>query len=643
MRTQAPSESRIEPPAELDRKKIKVAHVATVDMSLRYMLLSQMLHLREAGYEVHGICAPGPELEAVRAEGLEVHTAPFTRRINLVADLRALVSLYLLLRRGRFDIVHTHTPKASLLGQVAGWLARTPVRFNTVHGFYFHEHMAPRLRRFYVGLERVTAFCSHRILSQNAEDVETAVREKICPPAKIRALGNGIDISRFDPTRVSLGETRALRRELGIPEESPVVGFVGRLVAEKGIVELLEAAKMVRQAFPNVRFLFVGPSDREKADAIDPNLAAKLDVSDFCVFTGRRSDMPAIYALMDVNVLPSHREGYPRTPMEASLMRRPSVVTNIRGCRETVEHGANGLLTPVRDAKALAEAINRLLGDEKMRAAMGETGRRMALAKFDERRVHDTIEKEYASLLRRNQESRQRANAAPSPARRSESTGEPGFRGSLSNGLAYRGKRLFDLVLAVLLLPAALPLGAVSAALVYLSLGRPIFFQQVRPGLHGKPFTIFKFRTMTGADDSVGQPLPDSQRLTRIGRLLRRSSLDELPELFNVLRGEMSIVGPRPLLVRYLPFFSPTERLRFTVKPGITGWAQVNGRNRLDWDERLRCDVWYAQNAKLSLDIRILARTIFQALTGANVEVAPDAAMLDLDEYRSKTRIAQES
>jgi lipopolysaccharide/colanic/teichoic acid biosynthesis glycosyltransferase len=322
--------------------------------------------------------------------------------------------------------------------------------------------------------------------------------------------------------------------------------------------------------------------------------------------------------------------------MEASLMETPSVVTNIRGCRETVEEGANGLLTPVRDAAALAEAIKRLLGDEGLRAAMGETGRRMALAKFDERRVHAIVENEYSNLLRRHGPSARFASTDPRIGTKDELRNYP------SDGTAYRGKRLFDLALSALLLPLALPLGAICAALVYFSLGRPIFFRQERPGLDGNPFKILKFRTMTFAAASPGQLLPDSQRLTAIGRLLRRTSLDELPEILNVLRGDMSIVGPRPLLVRYLPYFSATERLRFAVRPGITGWAQVNGRNRLDWDARLRHDVWYVENANLSLDIRILIRTLSQALIGENVEVAPSAAMLDLDELRSRSRVVQE-
>lgn len=210
-------------------------------------------------------------------------------------------------------------------------------------------------------------------------------------------------------------------------------------------------------------------------------------------------------------------------------------------------------------------------------------------------------------------------------------------------GTAYRGKRVLDIVLVIAILPIAIPLTAICVTLIAVTMGKPIFFQQRRPGLHGQSFTIWKFRTMRQDTDEVGRLLPDRERLTAIGRFLRRSSLDEVPELLNVVRGEMSFVGPRPLLPRYMPHFRSDERKRFDVLPGISGWAQVNGRNRLDWDKRLRCDVWYAENACLTLDMRILFLTFLHAVSGKDVEVAPETTMLDLDELRSQMRTAPRS
>lgn len=169
-------------------------------------------------------------------------------------------------------------------------------------------------------------------------------------------------------------------------------------------------------------------------------------------------------------------------------------------------------------------------------------------------------------------------------------------------------------------------------------MGRPVLFRQTRPGYRAKPFFLYKFRTMREAYGPDGTPRPDAERLTRLGRFLRRKSLDELPQLWNVCRGDMSLVGPRPLLTRYLPYFTDRERLRQTVRPGITGWAQIRGRNAASWDQRLSDDVWYVENWSLSLDLKILLMTLKAVLEGSGVVVDPRATMLNLDEERAARR-----
>jgi sugar transferase EpsL len=182
-----------------------------------------------------------------------------------------------------------------------------------------------------------------------------------------------------------------------------------------------------------------------------------------------------------------------------------------------------------------------------------------------------------------------------------------------------RGKRLLDLFVLIVLMPALLLLMAIVGLLVGMFLGRPVFFKHVRPGLNGQPFTLVKYRTMTDAKDEKGSLLPDEQRTTRFGLFLRSTSLDELPEILNVLRGEMSLVGPRPLIMRYLPRYSPTQMRRHLVLPGITGWAQVNGRNKIPWETRLALDVWYVDNLSFPLDVRILLLTIWKILRRADI------------------------
>lgn len=190
-------------------------------------------------------------------------------------------------------------------------------------------------------------------------------------------------------------------------------------------------------------------------------------------------------------------------------------------------------------------------------------------------------------------------------------------------------KRAFDVVIAaVALATLSLPMLAIAVA-VRLSLGEPVFFVQLRPGRQGVPFRLVKFRTMREAVDAEHRPLPDENRLTGLGRFLRAASLDELPELWNVLRGDMSLVGPRPLLLEYLPLYSAEQARRHEVRPGITGWAQVNGRNALSWEEKFRLDVWYVDHASFMLDLRILALTFWQTIKRAGISQVGHATMPD--------------
>lgn len=205
--------------------------------------------------------------------------------------------------------------------------------------------------------------------------------------------------------------------------------------------------------------------------------------------------------------------------------------------------------------------------------------------------------------------------------------------------MRYRIKRCMDILLSTFLLIIFSPIMLLIAILVYINLGSPVIFKQLRPGLHGKPFYIYKFRTMKDLRDENGNLLPDEQRLTRFGAFLRSTSLDELPELINVLKGDMSLVGPRPLLMEYLPFYTEREKLRHSVKPGITGWAQINGRNLLSWNERLEMDVWYVENWSILLDIKILFLTVIAVLNKKGLIVNPRSVMLDLDEERSQINV----
>jgi len=186
-------------------------------------------------------------------------------------------------------------------------------------------------------------------------------------------------------------------------------------------------------------------------------------------------------------------------------------------------------------------------------------------------------------------------------------------------------KRLLDIVIAAIGLVLFAPLLLLTAVMVRIKLGSPVLFTQLRPGLHGRPFRMLKFRSMTDARDASGALLPDAERLTRFGRFVRASSLDELPEMWNVLRGDMSLIGPRPLLMEYLPLYSAAQARRHEVRPGISGWAQINGRNALDWDDKFELDVWYVDHLSIGLDLRIFFLTFARLLRSEGI-TAPQSA-----------------
>jgi len=196
-------------------------------------------------------------------------------------------------------------------------------------------------------------------------------------------------------------------------------------------------------------------------------------------------------------------------------------------------------------------------------------------------------------------------------------------------------KRVFDVVASATALVLFLPVIVVVAWQVRRRMGSPVLFRQFRPGLYGVPFEMFKFRTMKNAFGVDGDLLPDAERLNPFGRFLRSSSLDELPELWNVLKGDMSLVGPRPLLIKYMPYYTDEEQLRFLVRPGITGWAQINGRNTTPWCERLALDVWYVKNMSFLLDMKIILKTISRVVSKNGVVGDPSSFMRDLDDERN--------
>jgi glycosyltransferase involved in cell wall biosynthesis len=381
---------------------LRIAHIAASDATLSQLLLNQLERFREAGFQVAGISARGPHAEALRRAEIEFFEIPITRRFGPLSDLKALVAMYKVLRREKFDIIHTHTPKGALLGQYAALLARVPIRVHTIHGLYFPGFMRSRQRWLYVLLERIALAFSHYNFSQNPEDIPVAIEERIVKRERLLQVGNGIALNRFDPKRFTASERRRVRAELGFDDHTLVVGMVGRLVAEKGYLDAFAAIGTVKAAIPESRFIFVGGFE-DKPDAISAGDLVDHQIDDVSQLLGHRDDVERFYLAMDVFMLPSHREGFPRSVMEAAAMAKPCVVTDVRGCRQTVDHEITGLLVPTRDPSALAAALIKLLRSPEERARMGAAGRQKALREFDETRIIDTIIDAYRRLLRGNE------------------------------------------------------------------------------------------------------------------------------------------------------------------------------------------------------------------------------------------------
>jgi glycosyltransferase involved in cell wall biosynthesis len=376
----------------------RLAQVATADVTVRYLLAEQIRFLRDVGYEVTAICSPGPYIRDLVAEGIDVHPIPMARELSPLADARSLRALVRHFTEANYAGVITHTPKAGILGPLAARLARVPVVIHTVHGLLVHDRM-PLLRRV-VGLaiERFTAAFSDYLFFQSRDDIAFARRSRLKPISRLLYLGNGIDPQRFSRKK-DPGLRASIRRRVGVPETAFVVGTVGRLVWEKGYAELFRAAAILAEKYREMCVVVIGSVEPDQRDGLTPQDLDRLRGRSNLRFLGHRHDLPELYAMMDLFILPSHREGIPRSLMEASAMELPVIASDIRGCREVVVDGVTGLLVPVRDAAALAAAIARLYRQPEVAHAMGQAGRAHIVVNFDERAVLDRLRDHLEDLI----------------------------------------------------------------------------------------------------------------------------------------------------------------------------------------------------------------------------------------------------
>jgi glycosyltransferase involved in cell wall biosynthesis len=384
-------------------KKIKVVHLSNHEMSLKVHSRNQMIFLRNRGYDVSMICNPGDFFTAdmTTPDGIFVKAIPFPSKIMPFQDISTFYRLWRYMREKRFHIVHTHMIKPGLLGRLAARLAGVPVVLHTVHGFYFHDLMSAGAIKFYSTIEKIGAMCSDLVLSQNREDINRAVNMKICPPAKIKYLGNGIDIDRFHPGRITAELLKSKRDELGIQPDRKIVCQIARLVDHKGYQDFFEAAKILKaKKFPAV-FIAIGQR-HYKNGAIDPDRMIKdMNLNGYVRFLGERDDIPDLMAAMDLIVLASWGvEGIPRVIMECAALGKAAVATNVSGNREAVLDGETGYLVPPRDPRSLAKAIEAFLKSPANSGKMGLAARRRAESMFDERNYFEKTDQFYRQLLR---------------------------------------------------------------------------------------------------------------------------------------------------------------------------------------------------------------------------------------------------
>lgn len=380
---------------------IHLVHVTTVPESL-YFVSGQVGFMKANGFHVSGISSPGPYLDRFGAEeGIDTIAAEMPRRITPFKDIGALVTIWKHLRRLRPDIVHAHTPKGGLLGMLAAWLARVPVRIYHMHGLPYLTAVGWK-RRLLMWSESVACRMSNRVLCVSRSVRTVAVEAGFCQPEKILVLlegsCNGVDANvRFNPDRLDGRVRLQVREQYGIPENATVIGFVGRLVKAKGIVELSEAWTNIRDQFPAAHLLLVGPV--ETGDPVPTEVMHRLREDSRAHLIGEEWDVPPLYRAMDLLVLPTYREGFPIVLLEAAAMRLPIVATQVPGCVDAVRDCETGTLVPAQNSDRLAGAIARYLEDPPLGRMHGLAARNRVLREFSEHAMWAAVYEEYQRLL----------------------------------------------------------------------------------------------------------------------------------------------------------------------------------------------------------------------------------------------------
>ncbi|MEH2107248.1 glycosyltransferase family 4 protein [Nostoc sp.] len=389
---------------------MKILHICAIGGTVQTLLRPQIDYLLSHNVSVEIACSPGSEVEELQQQGYIVHPIQIDRQISPILNLRSIYQLTQLIQKNQYDLVHVHTPIAAVLGRIAAKLAGVKRIVYTAHGFPFHDQSSLSQYGFYFIIEKLAAFITDLILTQNYEDIATAKKLGLCSLEKIYYLGNGVDINRFQRVgvarrrhRLNSTDQSLLRKSLSIPDNTDlIIGTIGRITQKKGSGYLIEAAAKLLPDFPNLQVLVIGSQLSSDPEPFHTELIKKihsLGIEQHVTLTGERQDIPELLGLLDIFVLPTFtHEGLPRSILEAMSMGLPVVTTDIRGCREAVIHGKTGLIVPPQNSEKLAEALKTLLSNYELRQAYGQYGRERVEVEYDEKLVFERLHKYYQDL-----------------------------------------------------------------------------------------------------------------------------------------------------------------------------------------------------------------------------------------------------
>lgn len=365
----------------------KILQLCAVDISVEHLLKPLILALASEGHIVHIACSDTGKIKELREQGLHVIEVPIERKIKPWSNFKTVLRLVSLMKKEKYDLVHVHTPVAAVLGRIAAKLAGIKTVIYTAHGYYFHEGMHFIQYSFFYWLEKIFARqFTEWLLLQSKEDYDLSISRAFKSTSNIIHIGNGVDITtKFNPDRINLKRIEELKQQLFIRKEDVVITFIGRFVKEKGIFDLIDSFQLLREKHNHVKLLMIGGISNSERD-LESNIALekRLLENPSIINVGYRKDIPELLAISDIFVLPSYREGLPRSIIEAMAMGKPVIASNIRGCREEVQHGVNGFLFEKGNHIELYEKLNDLVENEGKRKLFGKNSRELAIKEFNE-------------------------------------------------------------------------------------------------------------------------------------------------------------------------------------------------------------------------------------------------------------------